>query len=363
MALLQVDRRVKSGTLSGIASVDFIEWQPVLGLTGEFYTVDAGEPIVTGTIGDNFGTLAACSTNGGNSFSLDTIVDPAPGTITARRQNQEVAGGAPYQGFFTVGDQLYLHGAAVLLGAVDIIFATTVAGVGFSWQNNAAGDGVRVDTATLTLYDAAGNVLGTFTQTQVMPVPSEDIGNGTAKFLGAALESGATIKRARFNVQVESANANFAINRVEIGAYDPGTPATPGPIDAGADIGARIAAGGGGIELVIAQHSSRRALDAQSLHPAADCLAKMRVRLHDAEALWSVAELMDWYNDGYRELLALTGAIRRHRPIPLPPRRAMSITQEWEDRHVDGPVGKVTHAVASGYYQTLGQWEVEQSVA
>ena len=227
-----------------------------------------------------------------------------------------------------------------------------------------------VYTARMRAYDAGGAQLGSSTIKNGTSTNAYSTGIFEAAiWLGLADDAADVADIARVDVNVKS--GTLALTDA---AFDAGTEAhyyvgslVFGPFDPLAAVVVTVEedftveAGGGGIELAITQ--TQRALAAQSLHPAQECLNKMGTRLHDAGALWSERELLDWYNDGYRELLALSGAIRRHRPIPLPPRRALTSTQEWEDRHADGPVGKATHALAAGAYQALAQWEVEQSVA
>lgn len=101
------------------------------------------------------------------------------------------------------------------------------------------------------------------------------------------------------------------------------------------------------------------------MHELVDaCLDRASRRLHDAEALWSRTELLDWWRDGYRELLARSQGVRRFRAIPLPPRHAFSVTREWEDRHTASTqVRKPSMALAAAFYQMLEQWEVEAAVS
>ena len=121
-----------------------------------------------------------------------------------------------------------------------------------------------------------------------------------------------------------------------------------------------VHAGGGGIEVGLTE--TQRAAAAETLTTIGDCLERVAGRLQDDEDVWRESELLDWYNDGYREFLARVGSFRRFRAFPIPPRVAMAITQEWEDRHAGGTVAKRTNAVAGGYYQTLFGWEVEQAI-
>ncbi len=115
-----------------------------------------------------------------------------------------------------------------------------------------------------------------------------------------------------------------------------------------------------GVELAIT--APQRQLAAQELHPVQDCLTKLGSRLHDQRVIWSEQELLDWYNDGYGQILSLSMGYRRFRAFPLPPRRTMSTTHDWEDRHAQGGTcAKVTTSYLRGY-ASFGQWEAEQAV-
>lgn len=81
-------------------------------------------------------------------------------------------------------------------------------------------------------------------------------------------------------------------------------------------------------------------------------------RLHDTGKLWPRAELLRAWNDGYREMLAHTQAVRRWRTYDLPPRHTYAVTRDWEDRHVSaGTVRVCTRAVH--HYRAMLTWEVE----
>ena len=76
-------------------------------------------------------------------------------------------------------------------------------------------------------------------------------------------------------------------------------------------------------------------------------------------AIWTDAELLRWWHDGYRELLAFSGAVRRIRLMDIPGRHAYTITYEWEDRHTTGTVRKPSRTIAAGYAQGTTLWEAE----
>lgn len=89
-------------------------------------------------------------------------------------------------------------------------------------------------------------------------------------------------------------------------------------------------------------------------------LDRVQARLHDDETLWTRAELLRLYNDGYRALLAQSGTVRRWRPTDLPGRHTFGITQEWEAASAArGTVRKPTFAMLAEAYQGTSQWEIE----
>ena len=88
-------------------------------------------------------------------------------------------------------------------------------------------------------------------------------------------------------------------------------------------------------------------------------LARVQARLHDGGALWPRAELLRWYGDGYRELLALSKAVRRYRLMDLPGRHSYGLTYEWEDRHTTGTVRKPFRTMLAGARQGTTLWESE----
>ncbi len=91
-----------------------------------------------------------------------------------------------------------------------------------------------------------------------------------------------------------------------------------------------------------------------------DDLDKIQARLHDDGVLWTRTELLRLYNDGYRQLLALSGAVRRWRPTDLPGRHTFGITQEWESGSAyRGTIRKPTHSLMAEAYQGMSPWESE----
>jgi len=91
-------------------------------------------------------------------------------------------------------------------------------------------------------------------------------------------------------------------------------------------------------------------------------LDKVALKLHDSGALWPRAELLRWFNDGYRQLCAQSGAVRRWRVLDVPGRATYAITHEWEARYASGgTVRKFGRAGLGERYQSSGLWEVEMT--
>jgi hypothetical protein len=68
---------------------------------------------------------------------------------------------------------------------------------------------------------------------------------------------------------------------------------------------------------------------------AGQVLDRAQEWLHDSGTIWPRAELFTWLEDGYRQLLAQSQAVRRFAILDLPPRVAVSITHAWERHDVD----------------------------
>lgn len=83
-------------------------------------------------------------------------------------------------------------------------------------------------------------------------------------------------------------------------------------------------------------------------------------RLHDNGAIWTRIELLRWYNDGYRELLAKSSAMSRLLPLDVPGRHTYAVAYPWETRHTNGGIWWLP--LLPGYNATrmaTAQWEVE----
>ena len=90
-----------------------------------------------------------------------------------------------------------------------------------------------------------------------------------------------------------------------------------------------------------------------------DDLDWLRARLPN-EDIWPRTELLNWWNDAYREFLTRSRATRRLRPLELPGFHTYAVTQEWEDRHTQGGTfRKPSRAAAAAFYQSSGLWEIE----
>ena len=91
-----------------------------------------------------------------------------------------------------------------------------------------------------------------------------------------------------------------------------------------------------------------------------DDLTLIQARLHDGGALWSRAELLRFYNDGYREYLARSSAFSRLLPLDVPGRHSYAVTFPWETRHTSGGTWWFPMmACYAGTRQASAQWEVE----
>ena len=89
-------------------------------------------------------------------------------------------------------------------------------------------------------------------------------------------------------------------------------------------------------------------------------LTLVQEKLHDAGAIWSRAELLRWYNSGYRELLALSSAFSRLLPLDVPGRHTYAVTYPWETRHTSGGTWWFPMlACYAGTRQATARWEVE----
>jgi hypothetical protein len=88
-------------------------------------------------------------------------------------------------------------------------------------------------------------------------------------------------------------------------------------------------------------------------------LDSVQLLLHDAGAIWPRSELLLWYNDGYRQVLAQAQGTRDFTVLTVPPRVTMVTTHPWEKRHTLGGTSRQwTYPTLSRQYSS--QWEVER---
>mgnify|MGYP001608696454 CR=1 FL=1 len=85
----------------------------------------------------------------------------------------------------------------------------------------------------------------------------------------------------------------------------------------------------------------------------------VQARLFDSAALWSRAELVDWYNDGYKDILAKSGGVRRLWIEDVPGRVTFAYTHEWEPSSRLGRAWKFTVAIEAATRQGTSLWEAE----
>lgn len=90
-----------------------------------------------------------------------------------------------------------------------------------------------------------------------------------------------------------------------------------------------------------------------------DELDEIQNRLHDQGAIWTRAELLRWYNDGYGALVADSGAVRRFYTFSVPPRFAAAGSFIWEERHGGGTFRKFMKSALGGNIECSYEWEVE----
>lgn len=92
----------------------------------------------------------------------------------------------------------------------------------------------------------------------------------------------------------------------------------------------------------------------------ADELDKIQERLHDNGALWTRAELLRWYCDGYANMVSKSEAVRRFYIFDLPPRTSFAVTHDFEKAHINnGPFRKFAKTATNGSNQCTFEWEVE----
>ncbi len=91
----------------------------------------------------------------------------------------------------------------------------------------------------------------------------------------------------------------------------------------------------------------------------ADQIDLIQGRLFDAGVLWTRAELLDWYNDAYRDLMSRSVATRRLWVEDVPGRMAYAHSQEWETTDIAGTAWRFTTALADATRGGTSHWESE----
>ena len=75
--------------------------------------------------------------------------------------------------------------------------------------------------------------------------------------------------------------------------------------------------------------------------------------------LWTRAELLTHYCDGYRRLLTTSQAVRRWTALDVPGRFTLTATNEWESRYAQGGSFQKLTWSARGGYECTSLWEVD----
>lgn len=90
-----------------------------------------------------------------------------------------------------------------------------------------------------------------------------------------------------------------------------------------------------------------------------EALTLIQAKLHDSGAIWTRAELLKWWNLGYRQLLAQSQAVKRLTLLEVPPRYAASYMYQWEKAEIGGPTQRWTVSHEQDRSQATTHWEVE----
>jgi len=89
-------------------------------------------------------------------------------------------------------------------------------------------------------------------------------------------------------------------------------------------------------------------------------LDKVQSVLHDNGTVWTRAELLRWFNDGYQEFVARGQGETRWQVMDVPGRVAYSMTYAWEDRHANGATTwRALLPTMNQRYDVSTFWEVE----
>src|SRR3989304_6692456 len=88
-------------------------------------------------------------------------------------------------------------------------------------------------------------------------------------------------------------------------------------------------------------------------------LDKAELKLHDDNAIWTRAELLRWFNDGYRQFLAMAKSASRFWNIDVPGGFTFAHTYDWESAYTGGTHNRFTFPVQSGRMAATFVWEAE----
>lgn len=88
----------------------------------------------------------------------------------------------------------------------------------------------------------------------------------------------------------------------------------------------------------------------------------LRLLRDSGTVLWTRAELLQHYNDAYRQLLAQSHGVRQFTVLPMPPRHAYTLCYPWERRYLQGGTGRQwLFTPQNGGKQCTYLWEIEQA--
>lgn len=91
-------------------------------------------------------------------------------------------------------------------------------------------------------------------------------------------------------------------------------------------------------------------------------LDTIQLFLRDSGTTWDRTELLRWYQDGYRKLLAESHGVRQLTILPVPPRHSYSYAYGWEKRHLQGGTGRLFgYQGPTGGNLCTALWEIEQA--
>ena len=85
----------------------------------------------------------------------------------------------------------------------------------------------------------------------------------------------------------------------------------------------------------------------------------VQLKLQDDGAIWSREELVRWFNDGLRMMMARTGARKVFTAMPIPPRHKFAYTNGWESQYADGAGRKFTYTHSRATLEATNLWEAE----